>query len=218
MLFRPILANLGWVVGNGRVVVATVLLAIAGACTGGPAPGTEGWACPNDNNCQLGLICTDGRCTPGARDAGRPVLDAGVPDVGVPDAGPRDVGPVDAGPPDAGCPTPPRLSQIRAQIFGATGRPACNQAICHGANAAGGIRLDTPLAELHTALFGPTLAVGAPEANLVVAGDPVASRLFTIVNELDPEGNGGPMPPAAPLDACSIDSIRQWIEAGALQN
>ncbi|MEQ9499073.1 MAG: c-type cytochrome domain-containing protein [Deltaproteobacteria bacterium] len=196
--------------------VIPIALAL-GACSG-VEPGTEGADCPNDNNCRPGLFCDDGTCALRPRDAGVVApRDGGFRDAGR-DAGPRDAGPRDAGPRDAGCPVPPQLSAIQTAIFGRQQQPACNQSTCHGASAQAGIRLDTPLAELHATLLGPTVAGQAPEPNIVVPGEPENSRLMTIISNEVPGGGGGRMPPAnPPLDACSIETIRVWIENGAPQ-
>lgn len=77
-------------------VPASILcLGFAYAC--GPARGTEGASCPNNNNCIRPLLCIEGTCQMGNpnRDGGMMVAprDGGV-------APPRDAGPRDAGPPD----------------------------------------------------------------------------------------------------------------------
>lgn len=157
-----------------------------------------------------------------ARDAGRPPRDAGPVDTGAVDAG--DDGGVE--PPDAGeevdagpiCPIPPQLSRIQSQIFGADGQPNCNQAACHGQSASGGLQLTLPLAALRQALLGPTQDPAAAEPNLVVPGDPESSRLYVILSQPDPQGNGTSMPPTRLLDACDIETVRKWIEDGAPEN
>lgn len=201
------------------IVVGLTALGALAACSGGPAVGEEGAPCPNDFNCRPQLYCDDGFCAPRPRDGGvEAPRDAGVRDAGLRDAGIRDAGEIDAGPRDAGCPTPPTLSQIQSRVFGAAGQPSCNQNTCHGVAEAGGIRLDTPVATLRASLLGPTAAQQAPERNIVVPGDPDASRLVTIIEERNPGGGGGPMPPTGPLNACDVESIRQWISDGALAN
>lgn len=200
-----------------RVGLLTLLL--IAACSS-PPRGSVGSDCPNDRNCLPGLRCVEGKCAEAPLDAGMPR-----------DAGPRDVGPADAGndagveEPDGGemdagpvCPIPPQLSRIQAQIFGADGQPDCNQASCHGQSAAGGIQLTLPLAELRQELLGPTQDTAAAEANIVVPGDPDNSRLYVIMSQPDPQGNGTSMPPTRLLDPCDIETVRKWIEDGALEN
>jgi hypothetical protein len=208
-------------------------------CLGGdppPQPGREGWACPNDNNCIAPLACVAGFCAVGVRDAGVPDtgvapdtgVDAGVavdagdpPDTGVEDAGdPPDTGVDDAGAPDAGCDLAPRLSVIQARVFGANGSGPCNQAACHGAGVAGGIRLTAPLNDLHTVLLGPTRDPQAPQRVLVDPGNPDGSRLYVIMSRPNPGGSRGPMPPApAPLvGVCELEALRTWITDGAAAN
>ena len=136
------------------------------------------------------------------------------------DAGPLDIGPQDLGV-DAGpiCPTPPELSAIQTQIFGADGRPACNQAACHGSqDPKAGLDLTQPLQQLRAALLGPTVDTAAPEPSIVVPGDPDNSRLYVIVNEINPAGNGAGMPPGNRLEDCDVSTIRQWIADGAQAN
>ncbi len=216
------------------VLLSTGLWLSALACTGGePAvqPGQIGWACPNDNNCALGLRCIDGACAEpvDAPDAGV-IVDAGPDDTGPVDAGPLDTGepqdaaepvdggPIDGGPIDMGCDVPATLTEIASQVFGEDRAPHCNQAACHGESAAGGVRLTPPLVDLHATLLGPTRDPQAPERNLVVPGDPSQSRLYVIMSQPDPAGQGGPMPPNGLVDACSLEAVRNWIADGALQN
>lgn len=103
---------------------------------------------------------------------------------------------------------------IQQEIF----TPDCNSAGCHDVAAAGGIRLDEPLAQLRQVLLGPTIAVGAVEPNIVTPGDPVNSRLVTIMANRNPDGNGGPMPPSFPSPPCDVETISQWILDGAPEN
>lgn len=197
------------------------------ACTGteepGPEPGRLGWPCPNDNNCIAPLRCVEGLCAepPPIEDAGAPEdagpVDLGQPDAGTPDAE-VDAGVPDVGPDDAGCQVPPTLAAIVDQVFGADRDPHCNQPSCHGVQAAGGIRLTPPLADVHAVLLGPTRDPQAPQDNIVVPGDPERSRLWVIMSERDPTGTGGPMPPNAPVPPCELEAVRQWILDGAPQN
>lgn len=206
----------------GRLAIILAIGATVAACKG-PAPGTLGASCPNDNNCLRPLKCINNECSE-APDAGVMPIDTGVvipPDTGVIDTGPEDVGPEDAGlPPDTGpvCDVPPTLTAIRDQIFGADTDPHCNQAACHGAGNAGGIMLLGPLDELHAALLGPTADPAAPQTSIVVPGDPDNSRLYVIVSQENPQGLGTRMPPPALMDFCEIETIRQWIVDGALEN
>ena len=201
----------------GRLGVA--MLAVS-ACNSGDmvSPGTEGWPCPNDNNCLGELRCINGACAVVAppNDAG-PAVDAGPIDAG-PDGGMVDAG--DGGLNDGGnpCPNPATFTYVQAQIFGPNGQAHCNQAACHGAAAAGGLSLLGPAAMLRQALLGPTQTVGAPEAFLVVPGSPETSRLYVVMRDRNPVGQGDPMPPAAPVPFCDLEAVRQWIAAGALDN
>lgn len=185
-----------------------------------PRPGTEGWACPNDNNCLQGLRCIAGTCQPSANDAGpRPDAVGLGGDAGqVADLGPRpdavDLG-GDAGNP---CQNPSTLSYIQTNIFGPSGQGACNQAVCHGQGAAGSLQLTGPLATVRAALLEPTRDRTAPEASIVVPGDPGASRLFVVMRDPDPAGTGGPMPPQGAVPFCDLEAVRRWIAEGALAN
>lgn len=205
------------------------VLAVLSACTGGEPPvqpGQIGWACPDDNNCLGALRCIDGFCAEAPPDAGlvdageiidAGEVDAGPPDTGIePDAGPPDAGPEDTGPIPPVCNIPGTLTAIAGRVFGADGQAQCNQAACHGDAAAGGIRLTPPLADLHATLLGPTRDAQAPERNLVVPGDPDQSRLYVIMRDLEPAGQGAAMPPGGLVPPCELEAVRLWILDGAL--
>ncbi len=204
---RRVHVRLGWLV---------MAVFVGGACDSDNmvSPGTEGWPCPNDNNCLGDLRCIDGACAvaDAPNDAG-PRPDAG-PDAGE-DAGLDDAGPADGGDP---CPNPTTFTYVQDQIFGPNGQAHCNQAVCHGAAAAGGLSLIGPSATVRQALLGPTLTVGAPEQFLVVPGSPSTSRLYVVMRDREPVGQGDPMPPAAPVEFCDLEAVRQWIADGALDN
>ena len=181
------------------------------------APGTEGWPCPNDNNCLQGFRCVQNAC-----QAIGPEVDAGdegdldtgvVAEAGI-DAG-QDAGPDDAGPV---CTEPATLTFILTNIFGPDGQAQCNQAACHGAAAAGGLSLVGTPAMVRTNLLAATRTVGAPEPNIVVPSSPDTSRLYVVMRDRNPVGNGNGMPPAGPVPACDLETVRQWIADGALNN
>lgn len=210
-----------------RLLPLSLLLGfgVAPACSGGdPAvePGRVGWPCPNDNNCIAPLRCIEGACAAVVDevDAGPPP-DAGTPpdagqpdDAGAPDAE-IDAGVPDTGVEDSGCHIPATLTAIADQVFGANRDPHCNQPVCHGDQAAGGVRLTPPLNDLHATLLGPTRDPQAPERNLVVPGDPAQSRLYVIMSEDDPAGQGGKMPPGGLVPFCELEAVRLWILNGA---
>jgi len=212
-------------VRRSAVPLLSLALAASGCSGGDPVvePGRVGWPCPNDNNCIAPLRCIEGACAeaPPIEDAGPPdagPVDTGViPDAGIPDAAP-DAGEPDTGPIDTGCQIPATLTAITAQVFGADRNPHCNQPVCHGDSAAGGVRLTPPLADLHATLLGPTRDPQAPERNLVVPGEPAQSRLYVIMSEPDPAGAGGPMPPTGLVPFCELEAVRQWIADGAPNN
>jgi hypothetical protein len=82
---------------------------------------------------------------------------------------------------------------------------------CHGASALGGLDLS---ADAHAALVGAPSAT-VPGATLVVPGDPAASFLSAKLRaDLQP-GEGGSMPPGAPLSAALLDAVDAWISDGA---
>lgn len=139
-----------------------------------------------------------------------------VGDIGDPDLGDPDLG-LDMGM-DAGCLIPATLTAIQSQIFGDDAQPHCNQAACHGQAAAGGISLVGTPAEVRAALLGDTQDPQSPQDKIVVPGEPENSRLYVIMTEIVPPGNGGVMPPNGLLPQCEIDTIRQWIVDGALEN
>ena len=190
------------------------LMACSGDAEPDIRPGTDGWPCPNDNNCLDGRRCIEGTCqTVDADDVG-PRPDAPAPDAGVDAGDPMDAGPEDNGVP---CQTPATLTSIQNQVFGPNGQAHCNQGNCHGQAAAGGLSL-IPGPDLHMDLLGPTRNAQAPEPNIVVPGSPETSRLFVIMRDRQPAGGGQPMPPAGPVPFCDLEIVRQWIADGALDN
>ncbi len=104
----------------------------------------------------------------------------------------------------------PNFSEIQANVF----TPTCATSTCHAGGApAAGLNLDS--ANSYTMLVG---IQSSQDAGLmrVLAGDPDNSYL---VHKL--EGNasgGGIMPPAGALDQATIDTIRQWITDGAIDD
>lgn len=105
----------------------------------------------------------------------------------------------------------PNFSEIQANIF----TPTCATTGCHfGAGAPQGLRLDE--ANSYGLLVG--IASGEVSSVLrVAAGDPNNSYL---IQKLEGTASvGGRMPLNAPsLDRTSIDTIRQWITDGAIDD
>ena len=77
--------------------------------------------------------------------------------------------------------------------------------------------MGTP-AQVRAALLGDTADPQSPQDKIVVPGEPENSRLYVIMTQPVPPGNGGLMPPNGILPVCEIQAIRQWILDGALEN
>ena len=205
------------------LLVTVVLSALFVGCSSDSSepeisPGSEGWPCPNDNNCLDGRLCIDGACRTVDGDVG-PRRDADTPDAPGLDAAidggiAPDTGVEDAGDP---CPTPATLTAIQNTVFGPNGQAHCNQGNCHGQAQAGALSL-LPGPNLHADLLSETRNAQAPERNIVVPGSPETSRLYVIMRDRMPAGGGSPMPPAQPVPFCDLEIVRRWIADGALDN
>ena len=162
----------------------------------------------------------------GVADAGRPDVPADRPAEAGADAGmdaardatadaPREVG-VDAprevgvdAPRDAVADAAPVTYAAVNTIFQA----ACVR--CHGTS--GALNLATP-ATAYTALVGAAAAGGSCAGGgrvRVVAGNPMGSLLYLKLVNMQPCGNS--MPRGGTLTAAQIDTVRQWIQGGALR-
>jgi hypothetical protein len=111
-------------------------------------------------------------------------------------------------------PTPdafgPNFSEIQAIVF----TPTCATSTCHaGGTPAAGLNLDT--ANSYTMLVGVPSSQDAGVMR-VLAGNPDNSYL---VQKLEGTASGGGiMPPSGALDQATIDTIRQWISDGAIDD
>ncbi len=103
------------------------------------------------------------------------------------------------------------FTEVRDQIL----VPSCGASSCHGAGA-GGLQLDDTTTPADLVDVPSTVAAGAI---LVVAGDPAASYLLQKL-EADPAAVEGSLmpPPFGGLDPASIERVREWIAAGALDD
>lgn len=90
--------------------------------------------------------------------------------------------------------------------------PSCSFSSCHGSGT-GGLAFDGSTADYSELVNALSLA--DPNKILVVPGDSDASYLIQKL-----EGSAGiigdPMPPGALLSPAVIESVRDWIDAGAL--
>lgn len=117
----------------------------------------------------------------------------------------------DGGPGSADCPSP-TLESIRERTL----LTKCANSGCHGA--------DNPAEELDLTLPLEALSARLKEAShqsvtgipLIKAGAYGSSYLYLKVFLATPTaGEQMPPPPNPPLDACTLDAIKEWIGAGA---
>lgn len=137
----------------------------------------------------------------GTPDAGRPdsgmgTPDSGTPDAGRPDAGSMDAGTPDAGPPDAG--TPVSFMNDVQTIFD----NRCNS--CHTWSYSNTVNAST--------------GCGGAGSRRIVANNLNTSVIYQKIAGTPP--CGGQMPPASAtqLTQQELDTIRDWILQGALNN
>jgi hypothetical protein len=92
-------------------------------------------------------------------------------------------------------------------------QPNCATSRCHSAvSAVQGLELDTLTGGYVVLTGGPAVPGQRPAgSNLVVPGDPTASRLMTMLHGTEAER----MPPDEPLPQADIELIEQWILDGA---
>ncbi len=107
------------------------------------------------------------------------------------------------------------LTTLKRDVF----EPRCGATACHGgANPARGLNL---VVDPHAALVGVPTVVD-PERRYVVAGDPGASVLWTVLQEPvpSPDGNNDcrQMPPGFALPAETVQEVEAWIAEGALDD
>jgi hypothetical protein len=115
----------------------------------------------------------------------------------------------DGGPGGSDCPNL-SLESIRERTF----LNKCANSGCHGNDQpALGLDLTLPLAELSAKLKEPSKQslTGLP---LIKAGSFGSSYLYLKIFLATPT-EGDQMPPGAPLDQCTLDSLRDWIQIGA---
>jgi mono/diheme cytochrome c family protein len=148
-----------------------------------------------------------------AMDAARDVAADAPREAGVDAAAdaPRDAA-ADA-PRDAAADAPRDAAAVTYAAVDAIFQTACVR--CHGAS--GGLNLATPAAA-YTALVGApaagTACAGGGRVR-VVAGNPMGSLLYLKLVNMQTCGNS--MPRSGPLTPAQIDTVRQWIQGGALR-
>ncbi len=104
----------------------------------------------------------------------------------------------------------PTFSEIQANVF----TPTCATSTCHSGGApSAGLNLES--ANSYTMLVGIPSSQDAGVMR-VLAGNPDSSYL---VQKLEGTASGGGiMPPSGALDQATIDTIRQWITDGAIDD
>jgi hypothetical protein len=115
----------------------------------------------------------------------------------------------DGGPGASDCPNL-SLESIRERVF----LQKCGGGQCHSSDApALGLDLSLAVDELSARLKEPSKQslTGLP---LIKAGAYGSSYLYLKVFLATPT-EGDQMPPSAPLDQCTLDSLRDWIQIGA---
>jgi hypothetical protein len=104
----------------------------------------------------------------------------------------------------------PNFSEIQASVF----TPGCATSGCHaGANPAASLNLDA--ANSYAMLVGvaSTQAAGTQRVN------PTNPNNSYLIQKLEgPGASGGQMPPSGAMPQADIDTIRQWISAGAIDD
>ena len=103
----------------------------------------------------------------------------------------------------------PTFTNVRDEVL----LPSCGFSTCHGSGT-GDLTLDE--AGAYDALVDVDSA-GSPGNTLVIAGDPDNSYLVRKL-EGGPDIVGDQMPPGGELDADRLQLVRDWIEAGALND
>jgi hypothetical protein len=108
------------------------------------------------------------------------------------------------------CSATPTLTDVQADVF----TPSCAFSSCHGSVAEGGLSLEEGNA---WAELVDVESEDAPGNTRVVPGDADSSYLMAKLNG-DADIEGDPMPPSGGLTDAQIQSVRDWINAGALDD
>lgn len=103
----------------------------------------------------------------------------------------------------------PTFANVSARVL----VPSCSFSSCHGSGT-GGLTLDDATAP---ADLVDVESAGLPGAVLVVAGDADASYLVAKLEAMSGIV-GTEMPPGGALEADRLQLVRDWIDAGALDN
>lgn len=190
---------------NWSLVLCACALTITAAGCGDPDPvdDVDSGTTPSDSG-----VPTDSSTPP--VDSSTPPVDSSTP--------PADSGMTDAGTPDSGMAGGATFTEVYAIL-------SAKCVSCH-AGGAGGLSFNSA-ASAYTALVGPNRATGTgpctpAEAPVerVTPGDPAASFLFIkVTTDPLPAGCGDRMPRfMMALEATEIETIRSWIEAGAMND
>jgi hypothetical protein len=158
--------------------------------------------------------CDGGDKSTTSDDSTGEATDASATDASATDASATDA---TTGTPTTGDPTtettgsPAELS-FAADVWDPILSPTCS---CHGAGS-GGLTLGADAATAYAALVG-VKSIGSP-LNHVEAGDSTASYLINKLEgtQIEAGGSGGKMPLAGMVSADQIQTIKDWIDAGAL--
>lgn len=108
------------------------------------------------------------------------------------------------------CSATPTLTDVQAEVF----TPSCAFSSCHGSVAGGGLNLEEGNAWAELVDVG---SEDAPGHTRVVPGDADSSYLMAKLQG-DADIEGDPMPPSGGLTDAQIQSVRDWINAGALDD
>lgn len=144
-------------------------------------------------------------------DDGGDVIDAGI-------------APMDASTEDAGCGVEATFTSIHDNLLNTA---SCNGAGCHNsASNSGSLDVTGGKAAVYAELTvesSAEAAAGMP--NRVLEMDPMNSFLYRKLLDNDPPGAASRMPlgcnfvnPPNCLPQCELDAVRDWIQAGALDN
>ena len=104
----------------------------------------------------------------------------------------------------------PVFSEIQSNVF----TPTCATANCHsGANPPASLNLEAVNS------YAMLVGIASTQDNGIQRVNPGNPTLSYLVQKLEgTAGNGGQMPPTGGLDPSIIDTIRQWISDGALDD
>jgi hypothetical protein len=130
---------------------------------------------------------------------------------------------MDASTGDGGCRVEPTFTSLHDNLFSTS---SCTGAGCHNSMQAGGLDLTGGKAAVLAELTQESTAeAGTGMPNRVLEMDSMNSFLYRKLTDDDPPGAASRMPlgcnfiqPPNCLPQCEVDAVRDWIEAGAMDN